>query len=76
MVGLNERLAAVRACAARAGIDRDISPHWFRHSHATHALQVGAPVHVVQAALGHKSLATTTLYAHASGADASANYLD
>ena len=43
------------------------SAHWFRHSHATHALAAGANVVDVQTQLGHSSLATTTGYAHAAG---------
>ena len=37
----------------RADLPREISPHWFRHAHASHALDRGAPVHVVQQTLGH-----------------------
>ena len=43
----------VRAAARRAGIAGDVSPHWLRHAHASHALDRGAPVHLVQATLGH-----------------------
>lgn len=42
-----------------------VSPHYFRHAHASHALDRGVPPHVVQATLGHASLATTTIYSHA-----------
>lgn len=52
----------VRAAAQRCGIEKEVSPHWFRHSSATHALERGAPVHVVKATLGHESLATTGKY--------------
>lgn len=41
-----------------------LSPHWFRHAHATHSLDNGAPIHVVQNGLGHASLTTTTRYVH------------
>ena len=34
--------------------------HWFRHAHATHSLERGAPIHLVQATLGHASVATTS----------------
>lgn len=54
----------VRAAARRAGLAPPVSPHWLRHAHASHALDRGAPVHVVQATLGHASLATTSRYAH------------
>ena len=41
------------------------SPHWMRHAHASHALDHGEFIHVVQATLGHASLATTSRYVHA-----------
>lgn len=44
----------------RAGINRGISSHWFRHAHTSHALDGGAPVHSVKETLGHASLATTS----------------
>jgi len=42
-----------------------VSPHWFRHAHASHALDRGVPPHVVQETLGHSSLAVTSIYSHA-----------
>lgn len=42
-----------------------VSCHWLRHTHATHAIAAGAPLTDVQAQLGHASLSTTTIYAHA-----------
>ncbi len=65
----------VRAAAKRAGIHRNVSPHWFRHAHASHALDRGAPLHLVQATLGHTSIATTGRYLHAKPTDSSARYL-
>lgn len=65
----------VRAAARRAGIEDAVSPHWLRHAHASHALDRGAPPHLVQATLGHASLATTSRYAHARPSDSSARYL-
>ena len=50
--------------------DRPVSPHWFRHSHASHALARGANPKAVQAQLGHSSLAVTSTYAHASESSA------
>jgi site-specific recombinase XerD len=66
---------AVRGAAKRAGIKLAVSPHWLRHSHASHALDHGAPPQVVQHNLGHASLATTTRYLHSRPGDHSANYL-
>lgn len=45
--------------------DAHVSCHWLRHTHATHAIAAGAPLTDVQAQLGHSSLSTTTIYAHA-----------
>jgi len=53
----------VKAAAKRAGIDK-VSPHWMRHAHATHALERGAPITLVQSTLGHKSMETTAKYTH------------
>ena len=64
--------AIVRQAAERAGVDAHVSPHWLRHSHASHALDHGAPIHLVQATLGHSSVATTSGYLHARPGDSSA----
>jgi integrase/recombinase XerD len=65
----------VKAAAKRARLSPSISTHWLRHAHASHALDRGAPVHVVQTTLGHASLTTTTRYTHARPGDSSARYL-
>ena len=65
----------VKAAVARAGIEAPVSPHWFRHAHASHALDRGCPIHLVQATLGHASVATTGRYLHARPDDSSARYL-
>ena len=61
--------------ARRAGIELPVSPHWFRHAHASHALDRGAPIHLVQATLGHASITTTGRYLHARPNDSSSRFL-
>ena len=68
-------LRIVRAAARRAGIQAPVSPHWLRHAHASHALERGCPIHLVQTTLGHASVATTGRYLHARPQDSSARYL-
>jgi len=65
----------VYAAAEKAGFDRKISPHWMRHAHASHALDRSAPIHLVQATLGHASVSTTGRYLHARPAESSSLYL-
>lgn len=52
-----------------------ISPHWFRHAHASHSLDNGAPIHLVSHCLGHANVATTSLYLHANPKDSSSRYV-
>jgi integrase/recombinase XerD len=65
----------VYAAAQRSGLLKKISPHWLRHAHASHALDRSAPIHLVQATLGHASVSTTGRYLHARPTESSSLYL-
>ena len=64
----------VKVAARRAGLSGAVSAHWLRHAHASHALDRGAPAHLVQATLGHDDLKTTGRYSHAKPTESSATY--
>ncbi|MEF8864778.1 MAG: tyrosine-type recombinase/integrase [Salinibacter sp.] len=53
-----------------------VSPHWFRHAHASHALQKGADLELVRETLGHESIETTKTYLHAQPGKSSSYYVD
>lgn len=65
----------VRAATLRTGIGKNVSPHWFRHAHISHALDNGAPIHLVSETAGHSSIAVTSRYSHARPNESSSSYL-
>lgn len=67
--------AIVKRLAKKAGITDKLSPHWFRHAHATHALDHDAPLSLVSATLGHSGLEITGRYIHNRPDESSGDYL-
>jgi integrase/recombinase XerD len=54
----------VKQLAKKMGLQKNISPHTFRHSFATHMVEGGADLRAVQEMLGHESILTTEIYTH------------
>jgi len=65
----------VRQAAIRAGIDKPVSPHFLRHTHASIALDRGCPIDLVRDTLGHDNVSTTNKYLHAHPEHSSAEYV-
>jgi integrase/recombinase XerD len=65
----------VKAAVRHGGLDTKISAHWLRHSHARHAIEAGAKIHVVRDTLRHSSIATTNWYLESFPDESSSDYL-
>ncbi len=65
----------VRAAAKRAGLEQNVSPHFLRHAHGSHALGRGASIALVRDTLGHSSVAVTDRYLHARPGESSGKFL-
>ena len=65
----------LKKAAEKAGVNPAASAHWLRHSHATHALEGGCDLHLLQQSLGHADLGTTQKYLHARPDQGSSQHL-
>lgn len=74
-LGVRDAREIVYRARRRAEMSRKASPHWLRHSHATHALDHGCPIHKLQHSLGHANVATTSVYLHVRPNEGSATYI-
>jgi integrase/recombinase XerD len=66
----------IKGACHRAGVDERASSHWLRHSHATHSLEAGCNLRLLQQSLGHASVTTTEKYLHISPDKGSSQYID
>lgn len=66
----------IKRTCKRAGVDERASCHWLRHSHATHSLEAGCNLRLLQQSLGHASVTTTEKYLHISPEQGSSQYID
>jgi integrase/recombinase XerD len=70
------KAAAKKVPGLEQTVAENVSPHWLRHAHASHAMDRGAPVHLVKETLGHANIATAGRYLHARPTDSSSLYLE
>ena len=74
-LGLRDAREIVYRARRAAQQDRRVSPHWLRHSHATHSLDHGCPIHRLQHSLGHANVSTTSVYLHVRPNEGSADFI-
>jgi integrase/recombinase XerD len=65
----------IKTYSAISGLSEFLSCHWLRHTHATTAIENGCDLHVLQASLGHSSLAITSKYLHVRGEQSSCSFV-
>jgi integrase/recombinase XerD len=65
----------IEAAAKRAGISEDVTAHWLRHAHASHALAHGADIVEISNQLGHSSVGVTQVYVHIAPGKSTSRYL-
>ena len=65
----------IKKAAKRAGVTEKVSAHWFRHAHASHSLEAGCDLPLLQQSLGHSSLAVTSVYLHVHPDRSSSQYI-
>ncbi len=66
----------VKQCAKRAGVSEKASCHWLRHSHASHAIEGGCNLRLLQQSLGHSKLETTERYLHINPNQGSSQFIN
>ena len=66
----------VKDCAKRSGVSEKASCHWLRHSHASHAIESGCNLRLLQQSLGHSKLETTERYLHINPDSGSSQFIN
>lgn len=74
-IGTDRARDIVKAAVSKAELPEAVSPHWLRHSLASHAIEAGAPLPVVRDTLGHSNISVTDIYAHSNPSESAGDYL-